>query len=314
MEKYQVHVFVLCLLVAAASTAARGQGMPHRVHNGWADLRNEAVLQAGETERERGTKMLEAAANLHGLAKWRTYTTLEVVARDTWSQGDGWWPARSQGLRHQQLLDTFTSRVELQDGPGNGEVWGIQAWATYKQRPGESKPIFLDPPDTAIHFYLPTLQYFNELPFRLLRAGFVTDAGPGQWNGQEFDRVFASWANGEACGDYDQYVVWIGRGSKRIEMVHYTVRDAASTAPADQQEMMRAGAVGTMHYLDYRDVQGVQFPFRQFVTLFGPEQAQLPLENNYFHAIEVTEARFDAVPRDLLLPDPGRPKPGDSKP
>ncbi len=303
-------------LVAASPHVGRSQPseFPHRVTDGWADLRSQAVLEAREESRSRGRALLARVAERHGLAAWRRYRTLTVVAHDEWAEPGSWWPTASQAFRLDQLNGTFTSRAELLDGPAQGEIWGVQSWRGYKIMPPAAGALFASERDGALLFYLPSLHYFNELPFRLLAAPTVVDAGEGRLGNRTYDLVFVSWDEAGPSGEHDQYVLWIGRDSGLVEKAHYTVREAAALASPEQREMMKAGAVGTIHYEDYRDVGGVALPFRQTVTLFGPEQAVEPLAESFFHRILVSEARWDVVSPAALVPDPALPAPADRKP
>ncbi len=271
-----------------------------------ADLRTDALRRAGRSEAaaRRGLEILRRTADRHGLQAWRGRRTLEVVATDEWALIEGkqygHFPERVQRFRMRSLLGTFTSRLELLGGKGRGEIWGIQAWAGYRIGADQRAPTPSN--ERRIVFYLPTLQYFNELPFRLLSAPIVLDAGDAASGGKEYHRVLVTWGSVQANPDHDQYVLWIDRRSGRIEMTHYTVRDAFPSAQ------------GTIHFEDYRDIQGVWLPFRQTVTVGGPDDARAPLERNFFHRLLVEEARFDAFEAELLRPFPERAETGDRKP
>ncbi|MEM7050914.1 MAG: hypothetical protein AAF604_14695 [Acidobacteriota bacterium] len=271
---------------------------------GLADIRNSALQVEAPTAEavERGRALLEATAERHGLAAWSTFRTQEVTAVDTWP---GWkrfmghWPGEVQRFRTQTILGTFTSRAELLDGEKAGETWGIQSWATYKQQ-GDGEPEFAD--DDHILFYLPTLQYFNELPYRLRHAEIVAYAGEDEHNGKTYDLVYATWGSFAANETHDQYELWIGRDSGLLEMAFYTVRDGMKSA------------VGTIHFTDYREVQGVWFPFVQTVIIGSPKDTEYPLDKNYFHRIEVESTAFDTVAPEALRPDPALRTVGDAKP
>ncbi len=303
-------------LVATTPHAGRSQPseFPHRVTGGWADLRNQTVLEADEESRSSGRALLARVAERHGLEAWRRHRTLTVVARDEWAEPGPWWPAASQAFRLEQLNGTFTSRAELLDGPAQGEIWGVQTWRGYKIVPPAAGARFESEWNGALLFYLPSLHYFNELPFRLLAAPTVVHAGEGRLGNRAYDLVFVAWDEAAPSGEHDQYVLWIARDSGLLEKAHYTVREAAALAPPDEREVMQAGAVGTIHYEDHREVGGVALPFRQIVTLFGPEQAVEPLEESFFHRIVVSEARWDGVAPGVLMPDPELPPPADRKP
>lgn len=281
---------------------------------GHADLRTETVRYPAPDSERRGRELLDGLAERHGLTAWKRHVTMEVLGRDSWPGGGPWWPDATQRFRTQALLGTFTSRAELLDGPARDEVWGIQAWAPYKKKAGGTVPTFLSQTDRAITFYLPTLQYFNELPFRLRSAPVVRDAGDSRHRGRRYQRVLVTWGTPEPRPDHDQYVLWIDRETGLLSMVRYTLRDGLAWMPPGQARLFRSVMLGTMHYEDYRDVDGVMVPFVQTVVLPPPELTRYPLREHYFHRIEVEEAHFDTVPREALLPDPPRGEPGDRKP
>lgn len=270
------------------------------------DLRDEQLKSQGISEHatQQGRQLLHDAAQKHGLNAWRAFTTSEAVFTDTWAGLMGkvmtHWPEAAQQAKMQAIVNTFTSRVELLDGEKKGEIWGIQAWAEYKQENAQAAAQFA--PDDHIRFYLPTLQYFIELPFRALTAEYAAYMGEREYRGNTYDLVFITWGAPEPHMAADQYVIWINRSTGLIDLVHYTVRDAFRFV------------TGTMHYQDYREIQGVQVPFKQTVTMGGPGDAEFPLDENYMHQIILQQFSFDAVPRAAPLPDPQREPLGDRKP
>jgi hypothetical protein len=74
-----------------------------------------------------------------------------------------------------------------------------------------------------VSFYLPAIQYFAELPFRILVAPIVTYMGQDAL--RSCDKVFATWERPEPHGEHDQYILWINRETQLIELAQYTVRD-----------------------------------------------------------------------------------------
>lgn len=309
---------VLCAVVAVASSlsASSPLGFPHRVTDGLSDLRDPEVLRATERDRARGRQLLEAAAERQGRAAWRRYRVLEVVGVDRWPEQGPWWPQIDQRVSLEQLLGTFTSRARLLDGPRAGEIWGVQAWRSYQRASDEAPASIPAERHLMATFYLPTLHYFNELVFRLLDASLIVDAGERSLGGRAYDRVFVSWGASQPRPDADQYVLWIGKASGLVEKAHYTVRDVVDLpfVPEAQRDGVRAGSAGTIHFEAFRDIGGVQFPFVHTVTLFGPEQVEVPLDQAFVHRFEVESVRFDTVEVEALLPLAGLPAPGDRKP
>jgi hypothetical protein len=299
-------------LVALAALGVGGFALT--LGTGHADVRSAAVRHPAPDSARRGRALLDRMTERHGLHAWKTHATMEVVAKDSWPAGGPWWPEATQRFRTLALLGTFSSRAELLDGRGQGEIWGIQSWACYKRKAGEAAPGFLAEPDRAISFYLPTLQYFNELPFRLRQAPVVLDAGVARHRGRGYDRVFVTWGGAEPRPEHDQYVLWIDQETGLLRMVRYTLRDGVAWLPPVQAALFRSVMLGTMHYEDYREAGGVMVPFVQTVVLPPPELTRYPLHEHAFHRLELEEARFDTVSREVLLPDPSRGDVGDRKP
>ncbi len=310
-----ITVVLLWWLLTAAALAEQ-PAFPHAVTDGLADLRTEGFRDTA-ARRTRGRELLDAAVARQGGAAWSGHTTLSVTGVDRFREPGPWWPQKDQRGEFLMALGTFTSRVELLDGPGAGAVWGIQSWRPYRAASRTASVEFLEH-DLPIEFYLPTLHYFNELPFRLAAAPIVVDLGTATLHGSTYDRVLVTWGQAAPSNDVDQYVAWIDRQSGLITKVHYTVREVASLPfIADEQKpVMRAGTAGTIHFDDFRQVGGVRLPFRHVVTLFGPAQSgpEPAKDERWVHIFEIENASFDAQPITVLRPDASLPAPADRKP
>ncbi len=258
------------------------------------DLRTEKLKREGYTNQNasEGRKLLRNVAERHGLKAWQQHETAQMICIDEWPEGlKGWWPEKQQRLKMQALLGTFTSRVQLLNSDLQGEIWGIQSWHGYK-RSSSGDVRFVD--DKVLTFYLPTLQYFAELPFRLLAAELVADAGAKSLSGKEYYLVLATWGSLQPNLEHDQYLLWINQKTLLVEMCLYTLREANNWA------------TGTIHFKDYRDVQGVMFPFEHIIVLPWPEHTVYPLEENFFHRTTFEEVSFDAIDGNTLLVAPDK--------
>lgn len=250
---------------------------------------------------EKGRQLLQTVAQQHGLESWKTFRVEEVTARDLWVNPKfSWWPDGDQEFRSQSLLRSFTSRMELVGGSEDGKILGIQSWKGYVQNTSGSKPVHTE--ENRIHFYLPTLQYFHELPFRLISAPLVTYAGQADHQGKTYDLVFVTWGSWQASDKYDQYALWIDPATHLIRMAHYTVREAFRSAS------------GTIHFTDYRDVQGIQVAFEQTVIVGGPSNSRYPLKEHFFHRLEIKDVHFQKDVPDELIPWKDVPEGSDRKP
>ncbi len=282
----------------------------------YADLRNTFMKSPQTTDsRAYGKQLLLKTAQRHGLQHWSSFQTKEFVAVDEWiTENRSWWPSNPQRFRMQTILNTFSSRVELLDGNARGEIWGIQSWAPFLKKANASEPAFLKAPSRSIEFYLPTLQYFDEFPFRILSAPLVSFAGEKTLNDRKYRLVFATWGSWEPNPDHDQYLIWIHQETGLIDMVHYTLRDAVKWADPPMKNVLKVMAVGTIHFRNYRQLQGIWVPFEHIITLGSPRNARRPIERNFYHRLTVQDVTYDSVSRDKIILDPSRKESGDKKP
>lgn len=263
-----------------------------------ADLRNDVIKRSGITEQAavKGKQLLLTAAQVHGIEKATRYTTAEFTFADEWTGLMGKfmnpWPENNKSMRMQTLLGTFTSRVEFLEGKGAGEIWGIQAWAAYKQENKNTEVVFEE--DGTIQFFLPTQHFFSELPFRVLQAEIISYMGDGSLDGKEYYLVLATWGTPEPNSEYDQYVIWINKETSLIEKMSYTVRDMFSFMEA------------TIHFSDFKNTQGVMVPFKHTTTMDRPEDVDYDMTEEYLHQITFTDFRFDTFDEAELLADKNR--------
>jgi len=211
----------------------------------------------------RARELIDALPEAYGgMERWRSARATRVVLTDFWP--DGLLKTMACPWRDGEKLDlTYlngrdTGRLAFHDSDRDGDVWGIQHWMTYTARPSAS-PVFEQ--DDTVKFWLPTIQYFMELPFRIVEADVVEYAGARSHAGHTYDLVYATWGTAEPQDDIDQYVLWINRESGMLDYIRYTVRD------------MGKFIEGTMHCEDFRQVGGLTFPFRMSVggTVEEPE-------------------------------------------
>jgi len=253
------------------------------------DLRPPALREAapGAAARARGVELLRSVTDAAGgLEHWRAQETVRYTAVDDWPgllfRTFGMpWPENDSELRITARLGTDDLRLEV---VGQDEVWGIQDWITYRVQNGAVLPRY----DGDAWFWLPTLEYFFELPFRIGEATEIVAVEPETVDGVEYDRVLASWGTLAPQLHTDQYLVWIRRSDHRIEWAQYTVRDVAGFV------------TGTMHYEDFRRVGGIDVPFRMTVGP-GPGQTGTPL-----HIVTLKEVEFGVdAPPGFFEPMPG---------
>ncbi len=256
------------------------------------DIRPDSVRAGIDDEaRAQGRAWLAKCAAAHGgLERWRALRDARVVLTDSWPSlvmrvGAMPWPATGQRLEAAFLLGTGSGRLTHLGGASDGLVWGVQNWVAWHQAKG-GKPVY--EPDADVKFWVPTVAYFLELPFRLPEAEIVAYAGDAVLDGRPHARVFATWGGAEPQDAVDQYVVYIDRETHLVGSVFYTVRD------------FFAGLTGAMRYRDYREVDGLKIAFEMTATA-------KPDSSIVMHVMRVEEAHFGVgKPADFYIPDPKR--------
>jgi hypothetical protein len=248
-----------------------------------ADIRPDAIEAAPDVgAAERGRALLEAAAEAHGgLEAWNRRASVEVEYRDVWNgvyRLFSPWPEADVSVVHTQTLHTFDSEVRFL-GAHEGLTWGLRDGQPLVQREGQPPE---DVKSDDVRFILPTMQYFVEFPYRILEAPIVLDAGPAEVNGIRYQTVFATWEDTAPSPRWDQYVIYIHPETGRIDKAHYTVREISRLV------------TGTMHFEDYRQVDGAWLSHTMIVTAEPGDSLDKALHEVSISAYSFSPAEADA--------------------
>ena len=242
-----------------------------------ADLRTEIVKNDPQPIEGRALLMKMAAA--HNIALWDSVTTYTVVFQDeffgTMGQNSHPFPSSQQEMVLDFIPNSYNGRISFPEG----NSWGIQSWKTYiKQKGGQ--PTLKE--DKDIYFWIPTYQYFIELPLRIQTATAVSYAGEKTINGKACKGIFCSWGKYKPQGDIDQYLIWVDAETNMIHRVEYTIRE------------MFGFLVGQADYTEYKTFDGI------------PLQTKMPVESSIssdmLHQMGINGVQFDMIPKDDLLP------------
>lgn len=114
------------------------------------------------------------------------------------------WDFSGQKIKITSSLGDDNGRLEFLEGESIGSSWGIQNWATYQKTKNDSLE-FID--SDAIKFWIPTVKYFAELPFRIHEAPLVRYIGKSRRKEKEYHQIYATWHSLEPNATYDQYVI-----------------------------------------------------------------------------------------------------------
>jgi hypothetical protein len=224
-----------------------------------ADLRPAALKRRDRAEEEAcGRAVLAAAAqrqHAEGAAPWSSLSGVGVRFTDTYFGLIGAlacpWPTDPAVIEMSFLPGTDVSTATFSASEGGQETWGIHGWNTWR-RVGEGAPSYSE--DVRASFWLPTLQYFCELPFRLESAEIVDCGGPTkiaiEGVQREVNQVYATWGRYAPHPRFDQYLAFVDAQSGFLVRADFTVRDLAGFAK------------GRVLYRDFRQVGDYWLPHR----------------------------------------------------
>ncbi|MCB1170694.1 MAG: hypothetical protein KDK25_10185 [Leptospiraceae bacterium] len=267
-----------------------------------ADIRPDSIkTEITGDQFKKGREILDRSLAAHGGAeRWQKAGPVVVKFTDEWP---GFlnrtlfmpWPENPMEATMYVLPHRDDARIVYRKGEESGHFMGIQHWIPYTGEAVSQAPVSdiasaavdLQPEDDDIKFWVPTLNYFLQLPYRIGEADVVAYAGERKLDGRAFQLVFVSWVRAEPQEMVDQYLLWIEKKTGYIEYATYTVRD------------MGGFVTGTMHYSDFQEQNGLVIARKQAV-IDSPEEPGEPL-----HQLTIEEMQFNAeVPDSLFYPRP----------
>ena len=259
-----------------------------------ADLRPGPLRRRDRAEEEAcGRGVLDAAArrqHTEGAAPWSTLPAVGVRFSDSYFGLVGLlacpWPTDPATVDLAFVPGTDISTATFQSGEGR-ETWGIHGWNAWSQQ-GQGEVSYDDHART--EFWLPTLQYFCELPFRLAGAEIVDCGGRTtiQIEGieKEVDQVYVTWGSYAPHPRNDQYLAFVDTQTGFLVRADFTVRDLAGFAK------------GRVLYRDFRQVGDYWLPHRIQIGGNPPD--------DMLHELVVEAWTLEGVT--VSQPDPSRPK------
>lgn len=234
------------------------------------DLRP-ADLDTSESSSAKGRAVLERAfEEAGGEQAWFAVKGGSFTMRDEWPGMMSIfspWPSGDVTVDGTFTRHTFDMEVAFVTGAEPPLAWRMRAGQAAVKTNGD----WLPTDDANIRFMLPTMHYFLEAPQRLLEAELVAYVGREDLGGRTYDVVFVTWGTWEATETYDQYFAYVDVESGRLDKLYYTVREIMPSVS------------GTMHYADFRDIEGLPVPFDMTVT-------SLPTDDpsDYLHKVTLS--------------------------
>lgn len=255
-----------------------------------ADIRPDSLKTSIRPDAEtRGRQLLADVIKAHGgLDRWKQAKTVEVTARDHWEHWMGrlmFMPQKESGqlMRWQTSLGGDQVFIEMLESPTKGEKWVMQDWPLYRAAPGGQ-------PDYGagkkIHFYVATMNYALQLPFRSANAEVVRYGGQGSLRGKQYDLIYTTWHAAEPQKDTNQYVLWVDPVTHELAYLQLTDR-----------ELMK-GAAGMMGFSGWRMIDGFKVPSR--ITSYKDAE-----KNVVLHDLRIESVAFGVdLPREAQASAP----------
>lgn len=272
-----------------------------------ADIRPSYVKKSGITEAniEKGKSIIEAAWNKQGLNMLNDHEVYSYRGEDEWRKFLGKvgkpWPNAKSTIDFKYAIGSFDGSATFVGGKRGGAKAGLQSWQYYEQE--EEGELVFKKKNKRIVFGLSAYQYFIEMLDRIKRVPIISYAGEKNFNGQQYDLVFATWHKAKPHRQNDQYVLWINKSSGMMEYVVYTLRENYLKATGTSM------FYGSIHFSEYKDINGIKIPHTQTVFFNKPKKKY----KKSLHQMRITDFKFDDFEISELYPEPSIEKVGDHK-
>ena len=246
------------------------------------DLRSDDYLYPVDTDRAR--QLLEEMGRAHNIQAWSEIETYTVQFKDDFY---GFLGKQAHPFKEQEMTfllsyipSTFDGQMEIISGKAKGKIWGIQNGVTYERADNGEINI---KKNKDMGFWLPTYQYFIELPCRIQEVTAVDYLGSKTIDGIRAEGVIASWDTVSTQKNIDQYILWISKETKRIVKVEYTVRDVYRFV---------TGAASYTHYETYGEI---------ILPTVMPVESNL-VKDGLLHQMQLSNFEINSVPTESLRP------------
>lgn len=270
------------------------------------DLRTDYALENHATsDYEKGRQLLEEAYLAMGYNNFEKIETYEVKSLFDWKMPWGAMPMNAlPGNKNNEILfrftpNTFDGQVTFLEGRKTGHTYGMQSWQGYKL--GEDDE--LRPKNNKRYGWgIPTYHYVIEAPMRLLQAEIIRYAGQAEYEGQQYDLVYATWGEDAPHKEHDQWLVYINCETKMVDLTQITINDFFVAMPPG----LKGGTILVERALTS---QGIYLPSFITIQLGTPKE-----QKKHVYTFSLTDYRFNTFEEEDLHPLESLAPMGDRKP
>lgn len=262
----------------------------------------------GSTDLEvRGKQLLLETNKAMGYDQLAATEVYETTAHFNWRGALLLMPMNSlpgnnnKDIHFRFATNTFDGQVEYLEGRKEDRIHGLQSWEGYyaKNKDAEIEPCS----SNRYSWGLATYHYLIEAPQRLLNAEIIRYAGERELFGKQYDLVFVSWGSEAPNKQHDQWLLYINKETKFIDLTELTISDFFVPMPKGLQH-------GSVWFPSREKTSiGAHLPTEVIVQLGKPKP-----QKRGVYRFKLRDYKFDSFDKQLLYPLEGVQPVGDAKP
>jgi hypothetical protein len=205
--------------------------------------------------REKAATIFENSLKARGgYNTYRSFDSVRLRGTDFWHSSlvRFFTPVTEQEQKF-EVLFAVSGRVityVFLNGNGKGQVIGVENGRTYRVINNER--VFAD--SSKIRLYLEPLTHYFQWPYKLYDSPILLYAGEKTIENEDYHLLFASSGGVAASPENDQYLIYVNKKTYYVDYIDFTLRSLFKSYK------------GTLHYRDFRTVQGLMVPFHLGVS------------------------------------------------
>lgn len=242
---------------------------------------------------EKGKKLLKNAYLKMGYDKFAKTTNYEVGSLFKWKFPWTIMPMnalpgnKGKNIRFRFNSNDFNGQVTYLEGRKKGKTYGLQSWKDYRFKKKED---LKTKKSKRYNWGLATYHYVIEAPMRLLGADIIRYAGEKEFDGKQYDLVYATWGQDAPHKEHDQWLVYINKQSGMIDLTEITINDFFLPMPPG----MKGATIQTERKLTSN---GSYLPSFVTIQLGKPKSTK-----KHVYTFELNDYKFDVFPQEELSP------------
>ncbi|MBX2828904.1 MAG: hypothetical protein KTR22_12130 [Flavobacteriaceae bacterium] len=273
------------------------------------DLRSDYLKEntAENGMAQKGIQLLKEANTAMGYSNLASTQVYEATAHFKWKGALLLMPMNSlpgnnkKDIQFRFATNSFDGQVEYLEGRKENKIHGLQSWQGYYTKNADETVKECN--SKRYSWGLATYHYLIEAPMRLLNAEIIKYAGERTVNGNDYDLVFVSWGSEAPNKEHDQWLLYINKETKFIDMTEVTISDFFVPTPKGLQH-------GSILFAERTKTSiGAHLPSEVIIQIGTPKD-----EKKGVYRIQLKDYKFDSFDKDLLYPLKDLEYIGDSKP